>query len=216
MQKMELSLQETKEMFLYVADQMIGSKDILTEADSAIGDGDHGIGMANGFQAVKEKLSDEEFASLGEMCKAVGFALMMSIGGASGAIFGTLYQGAGKSLTEQTMFTSSSLNTMLESGLEAVKKRGKAQPGDKTMVDALEPAARVSSDYCDTDLLTALQAVSKSAQTGVEETKEMVARVGRAKSLNERSLGHADPGAISTYLQLRSMAEFVAEMDQES
>lgn len=216
MRKMELSLQETKEMFLYVADQMIASKDILTEADSAIGDGDHGIGMANGFQAVKEKLHSEEFTSLGEMCKAVGFALMMSIGGASGAIFGTLYQGAGKSLATQTLFTSSSLNMMLDSGLEAVKKRGKAKPGDKTMVDALEPAARESHKYCDTDLLTALAAVSKSAQSGVEQTKEMIARVGRAKSLNERSIGHADPGAISTYLQLRSMAEFVADMNQVS
>lgn len=212
MQKMELSLQETREMFLYVADQLIGSKDILTEADSAIGDGDHGIGMANGFQAVKDKLNSEEFISLGEMNKAVGLALMMSIGGASGAIFGTLYQGAGKSLAEQTTFTSASLNTMLESGLEAVKKRGKAQPGDKTMVDALEPAALVSQNYCDSDLLTALEAASAAAQVGVEKTKEMVAKIGRAKSLNERSLGHADPGAISTYLQLRSMAGFVADL----
>jgi phosphoenolpyruvate---glycerone phosphotransferase subunit DhaL len=213
MERMELSLQETKEMFLYVADQMIASKEMLTAADSVIGDGDHGIGMANGFQAVKEKLIAEEFTSQGKMCQAIGFALMMSIGGASGAIFGTLYQGAAKPLEGHSTFTSVSLNILLENGLEAVKKRGKAKPGDKSMVDALEPAALASVNYRDTHLLEALEAASNAAESGMEKTKDMIARIGRAKSLNERSLGHPDPGAISTYLQLSFMAEFVAEMD---
>lgn len=211
MPKTGLSLQETKDMFMYVAEQMIASKDLLTEADKVIGDGDHGIGMANGFQAVINKLAAEEFTSLGEMCQAIGFALMMSIGGASGAIFGTLYQGAAKPLAEETSFTSASLNTLLESGLEAVKKRGKANPGDKTMVDALEPAAQASQHYRDTDLAAALDAASNAAKAGMEGTKEMIAKIGRAKSLNERSLGHADPGAISTYLQLGFMAKYLAE-----
>lgn len=211
MQKTELSLQETKAMFLYVAEQMIASKDVLTKADMAIGDGDHGIGMANGFQAVIEKLDAEEFTSLGEMSKAIGFALMMSIGGASGAIFGTMYQSSTKELAEQTTFTPTALKIMLESGLDAVMKRGKAKPGDKTMVDALAPAAKEAAKNCESDLVEALSAVSRAAQSGMEQTKDMIGKVGRAKSLNERSLGHVDPGAISTYLQLSFMASFVAE-----
>lgn len=210
MQKSELNLRESKEMFLYVAEQMIASKNMLTKADMAIGDGDHGIGMSNGFQAVKEKLSSEAFTSLGEMSKAIGFALMMSIGGASGAIFGTLYQGAAIPLSGQTVFNAAALNILLESGLKAVMKRGKAKPGDKTMVDALAPAAQVSQQYRDADLSEALTAASKAAEDGVEKTKGMIAKVGRAKSLNERSLGYVDPGAISTFLQLNFMAEFVA------
>ena len=211
MRKKELSLSETKEMFLYVAEQMIASKDILTKADMAIGDGDHGIGMANGFQAVMDKLNAEEFTSLGGMSKAIGVALMMSIGGASGAIFGTLYQGAAKPLAKHTTFSSTALSILLQTGLEAVIKRGKANPGDKTMVDALAPAAKEAQKQCDSDLLEALTAVSMAAQQGMEATKDMIAKVGRAKSLNERSLGHIDPGAISTHLQLNFMARFVAK-----
>lgn len=209
MKKMQLSLQETKEMFMYVAEQMIASKELLTEADMVIGDGDHGIGMAKGFTAVREKLNGYEFTSLDEICKTVGFALMMSIGGASGAIFGTLYQGAAKSLTGQTTFTATALSTMLGSGLEAVKVRGKSKPGDKTMVDALEPAATASKACLSLHLGEALSVATEAARLGMEKTKEMVATMGRAKSLGERSLGHPDPGAISTHLILNFMTEYV-------
>lgn len=209
MQKSELNIQETKEMFLFVAEKMIGSKDVLTKADSTIGDGDHGIGMATGFEAVKVKLNGEEYASQGELSKAVGLALMMSIGGASGAIFGTLYQSAGASLTDQTAFSAKSLNTMLESGLEAVKKRGKAKVGDKTMVDALEAAAEASKTCLSATLAEALATVTEAANQGMENTKEMVATMGRARSLGKRSLGHADPGAISMALICGFMLEYV-------
>lgn len=204
-----LNLQETKEMFLFVADRMIDSKDLLTQADKVIGDGDHGIGMATGFEAVRNKLNGDEFGSLEDMLKAVGFALMMSIGGASGAIFGTLYQGAAKSLTEHTTFDSCALSTMLESGLEAVKERGKSKPGDKTMVDALEPAAVASKAYLKVNLNTALSAIADAAGNGMENTKNMIATMGRAKSLGERSLGHPDPGAVSMHLILCFMKDYV-------
>lgn len=209
-----LNLKETKEMLLYVADKMIESKELLTEADKAIGDGDHGIGMATGFEAVREKLNGNEFDSLDGIFKAVGFALMMSIGGASGAIFGTMYQGAAKSFSETTTFDSNALHTMLDQGLKAVKNRGKSKPGDKTMVDALEPAAITSRAYQEDGLEKALSATSEAAGKGVENTKTMVATMGRAKSLGERALGYPDPGAVSMHLILSFMNEYVKQHSQ--
>ncbi len=211
MTRAHLTLPETKEMFLYLSEKMIDSKDLLTQADRMIGDGDHGIGMANGFEAVRDKLSEKEFETLAELMKTVGMALMSSIGGASGAIFGSLYQGAARGMGDATVFDAETLSTLLSHGLEAVKKRGKAKPGDKTMVDALEPAAVVSTDHREAPLHVALLAVREAAQGGVERTKDMTATMGRAKSLGDRALGHPDPGAVSTHLIFTFMYEFVTE-----
>lgn len=198
-------------MFVYLSEKMIDSKDLLTQADKAIGDGDHGIGMAKGFESVRSQIEAKEFATLAELFKTIGFALMTSIGGASGAIFGTLYQGAALHMGDQTEFNAKTLSGLLVSGLDAVKKRGKSKPGDKTMVDALEPAAETSKTCIAFSLEKALAAVSDAAARGMEKTKEMVATVGRAKSLGERAIGHPDPGAVSTHLILSYMAEFVKE-----
>lgn len=211
MKRRHLDLQETKEMFVYLSYKMIASKDLLTQVDKAIGDGDHGIGMANGFEAVQTKIASQEFGSLAELFKVVGFALMTSIGGASGAIFGTLFQGAAMKLDGQILFDAETLSKFLVQGLDAVQKRGKSKPGDKTMVDALEPAAEVSKAYLSFTLEEALSAIVEAAKRGMEKTKEMVATMGRAKSLGERALGHPDPGAVSTHLILSFMFEYVCE-----
>lgn len=209
MSKTQLTLQETKGMIIFMSERMIGHKDLLTEADKAIGDGDHGIGMAKGFEAVRLKMETKDFESLADMFKAVGMALMTSIGGASGALFGTLYQGAAKQMGDRTEFDTGALSVLLVHGLEAVQKRGKAKPGDKTMVDALSPAAMAVANQAEAELTAALAAVTEAALGGVEKTKDMVATMGRAKSLGERALGHPDPGALSTHLILQSMTEFV-------
>ncbi len=197
-------------MFIYVSQGMEESKDLLTQADKAIGDGDHGVGMARGFLAVRHKLEGGAFATLDELLKAVGMALLTSAGGAAGAVFGTFFRGGAKRLGGRSVFDSESLSFMLLDGLAAVKERGGATPGDKTMVDALEPAAVKSQELASVPLDESLTAVSEAARGGMEATEDMVANVGKAKPLGERSLGHPDPGAVSTYLILKYMAEYVS------
>jgi dihydroxyacetone kinase-like protein len=134
---------------------------------------------------------------------------MAAVGGASGAVFGTLFRGGARNLAGRQVFDAAALADLLGDGLEAVKDRGRAQPGDKTMVDALEPAADRAREWVDTPLVEALAATVEAARLGMESTRDMVATVGKAKTLGERSLGHPDPGAISTYLILKFMAEYV-------
>jgi dihydroxyacetone kinase-like protein len=209
MGKSSLTLEQAQEMFIHVSKGMVGSKDLLTQADKAIGDGDHGVGMVRGFEAVSLKLEGQTFDALEPMLRTVGMALMTSIGGASGAIFGTLFRGGAKRLGARQDFDAEALALMLLDGLDAVKDRGKAQPGDKTMVDALEPAALKSQELASAPLDESLSAVAEAARQGMERTKGMVAKVGKAKTLGERALGHADPGAISTFLILRLMHDYV-------
>ena len=203
MGKAQLTIKETKEMFIYVSNKIIASKDVLTQADKAIGDGDHGIGMARGFEAVGQKLDTLSFTSIGELFKSVGMTLMTSIGGAAGAVFGTLFRGAGKNTGDQSELDSQTLSLALQNGLQAVKDRGKAKPGDKTMVKSTELTAAPLDE--------ALMEITEAARQGMEKTKQMVATLGKAKTLGERSLGHADPGSLSTYLIFKYMLEFVSE-----
>ena len=209
MGRSHLSLPEAKEMFIHVSRGMVESKDLLTQADKAIGDGDHGVGMARGFEAVEQKLEGRDFAALDGLLTAVGTALLMSIGGAAGAVFGTLFRGGAKQLADQQVLDSEALSAMLSDGLQAVKQRGGAKPGDKTMVDALEPAAGRARELTSSPLTESLVAVTEAARQGMENTKEMIAAVGKAKTLGERSLGHPDPGAVSMHLILKLMAEYV-------
>ena len=211
MGKSQLSLQEVREMIVSVSHKMIASKDRLTQADKAIGDGDHGIGMARGFENVLKRVEGQEFSSLEALFKTVGMALLTSIGGAAGAVFGTLFRGAAENLKGQDVLTAEVLSRMLQDGLKAVKDRGHAKPGDKTMVDALEPAAVEARNQEAAPLDVALAAIAEAARLGLEKTKEMVAAVGKAKTLGERSLGHPDPGAVSMSLILDFMKEYVEE-----
>lgn len=206
-----MTVEEARQMFIYVANKMVNSKDVLTQADKAIGDGDHGIGMARGFEAVGQKLETQSFTSIGDLFKSIGMTLMMSIGGAAGAVFGTLFRGAGKNTDDQSELDSQTLALALQDGLQAVKDRGKAKPGDKTMVDALEPAVLKAAELNAAPLDEALPEITEAARLGMEKTKEMVAALGKAKPLGERSLGHADPGSLSTYLIFKYMLEFVNE-----
>ncbi len=209
MKKSEITLKETADMLISVAQKMIESKDILTQADKAIGDGDHGIGMARGFEAVEKKIKEGTFNSIGDLLNIIGTTLLTTIGGASGAIFGTFFKGGAKNLGNTKIFDSKALSSMLSDGLEAVKQRGKAKLGDKTMVDALEPAGLKSKETSKRTLQEALEAVSQASRLGMEKTKDMVATLGKAKTLGERSLGYPDPGAISLHLIIKFMAEFL-------
>lgn len=204
-----LTLAETRDMFVFVSCEMENKKDLLTQADKAIGDGDHGVGIKRGFEAVREKLDRQNFDSVGALLQTIGTTLLMSIGGAAGAVFGTWFRVGATSLMETRIFDSEALDKMLTDGLAAVKDRGKAAPGDKTMVDALEPAAARAAIMTANPLDEALAAVTEAAEFGMEQTKNMIATMGKAKALGQRSIGHLDPGALSTYLILRFMTAYV-------
>lgn len=213
MEKSQLDLESSRQMFLFVSQKMQASKDFLTDLDKAIGDGDHGIGMARGFEAVQHEMENKSFDSIGKLLHSIGTTLMMSIGGASGAIFGTMFRGGSSKLNEEHKFTSRALSQMLIDGLESVKSRGGAKAGDKTMVDALEPAATKSRELADAPLYQTLIAVSEEARQGMEKTKAMLANTGKAKTLGDRALGHADPGSASTYLILKYMMDFATSSE---
>jgi dihydroxyacetone kinase-like protein len=206
----QLSLAEVREMIVYVSRKMIESKDLLTQADRAIGDGDHGVGMARGFEAVLKIVEEREFASIEQLFMATGLAIMTSVGGAAGAVFGTFFRGAAKNIPGAEFMTSLTLSQVLQGGWQAVKERGRARPGDKTMIDALEPAVMESLNRTSAILNEALAAVAEAARLGMEKTKEMAAKIGKAKTLGERALGYPDPGALSTYLILNFMKDYVS------
>ncbi|HEX2527358.1 MAG TPA: dihydroxyacetone kinase subunit DhaL [Geminicoccus sp.] len=200
-----LSLDQTKAALLAAADAIIAATDRLTKADQAIGDGDHGLGMARGFKAAKEALDKKPAAHHGDLFKTVGMAIVSTSGGASGAVFGTFFTGAAKVLTVETL-DASTYAVALAEGQKAVQARGKAEPGHKTMLDALAPAAEAARANEGAGLLAAARAAAAAAEEGVERTKDMVAQFGRARTLGERALGHPDPGAISITIILTAIA----------
>ena len=184
-------------------DAMLASEALLTRADQAIGDGDHGIGMARGFAAARNALQARPAQTVGDPFKTAGMAILTKAGGASGAVFGSFFIGAAKPLSgahlDKTGFVQS-----LRDGLAAVQARGGAKAGDKTMLDALIPA--IAAAEAAADLRAALTAAALAADAGAAATADMIATTGKAKTLGERSRGHRDPGAISLSIILAAFA----------
>ncbi|MDR1687331.1 MAG: dihydroxyacetone kinase subunit L [Clostridiales bacterium] len=205
-----LTEDKVREMIVYIADKIIENKAQLSDIDSQIGDGDHGFGMAGGMRRAKEKvLVLENCGNAYKLFEAAGKAMLMSMGGASGVIFGSLYFSGGKEMAPSDRIDAAGLANMFNISLLAIKERGKAQVGDKTMVDALEPAVVAMEENREKGLLTMLLAAEEAARQGMEATKGMTAKFGRAKNLFERAVGHQDAGAVSVYIIFRSMREFV-------
>lgn len=204
-----LTAADARELLLYVADRVIESKPYLTEMDRAIGDGDHGIGMALGMGKARETLQTLEGCSdvYRLFCEA-GMAMMMSMGGASGVIFGTLFSGGAKGRSPSPALDCAAFTELVAGGLSAVQRRGGAHVGDKTMVDALQPAVEAMEAFPGNDFCGLLGAAEEAARAGAESTRNLVARFGRAKSLGERALGHMDAGAASTHIIFRAMRDF--------
>ena len=209
MGKENLDLSDTIEMVKQVALSIIDSEPLLTDADRNLGDGDHGLGMERGMKAVIEKIESSSFNQISDVFKSAGMAMMSSMGGASGALFGTLFRNGGKALDGEETLNSEGLKSFLNAANEGVKSRGGASPGDKTMIDALEPAAREASKNISLPLYELISLVSQAADRGKDESKDMIATMGRAKTLGERSLGHPDAGACSVAIILKSMSEFI-------
>lgn len=201
-----LDLTETVAMLRAVAGAVIANVDVLTDADLAIGDGDHGIGMRRGFEAVLAAL-DSEPASIDAAFRATGMAIMGATGGAAGAVFGTLFTSGARAFAGAPAITPDNFRHFLAEAASAIARRGNVAEGAKTMFDALARAARAAETG--TDLATTLSAAATGAEAGLEATKSMVATTGKARSLGERSLGHPDPGAISVTLILAAMRDHV-------
>lgn len=210
MGKESLTVNEVRDMMLAVADKIIEAEPILTDADRALGDGDHGIGMERGMTAVKEALAGQEFPSVGKVFIAVGTAMMSSMGGASGALFGTLFRAGGKAIGDTLTLTGREVAIIFKEGTEGVMTRGEAKPGDKTMVDALYPAAEKAAEVAGLPLSEALTALADAAAAGRDASEGMIATKGRAKTLGENSLGKPDAGAVSVAIIAAAMRDFAA------
>ena len=204
-----LSISEAREMILKVADAVIEAEPILSQADRDLGDGDHGLGMQRGFTAVKEALDGVEFDSHRDLFAAAGNAMLTTMGGASGVVFGSLFLAGGTTLQGADCFGSHELAHLLGRALEDVMERGGAKPGDKTMIDALHPASVAAAQQLDSSLSDSLQATAQAARDGMEASKDMIATMGRAKTLGEKSLGLPDAGAISVSIILETMRDAV-------
>lgn len=197
------------------ADAIAANKDYLTQLDSAIGDADHGVNMDRGFQAVLARLSVLTDLDIGAMLRAVGMTLVSTVGGASGPLYGTLFLQMGTATAGKRELTLTDWIGALEAGVEGVIRRGKAAPGDKTMIDCLAPAlaalkaAAAEGATC----ATALRCAEQAGHQGVLDTIPLIARKGRASYLGERSAGHQDPGATSAHLLLAAAAQVWCALD---
>ncbi|MBB5040007.1 dihydroxyacetone kinase subunit DhaL [Prosthecobacter dejongeii] len=210
---MELKPNQVRLMMLQVADAIIVAEPMLSQADRDLGDGDHGLGMKRGMEAVKAQLEPMEAASVEQVFVATGTAMMTSMGGASGALFGTVYRAGGKAVAGREVLDAEGLALFLQAALEGVMKRGGAKPGDKTMIDALAPAAEKAKEVSGLPLEEALVAVAAAAEAGKEASKAMIAQFGRAKTLGEACIGFPDAGACSVTIMLQTMLSFVKAAD---
>jgi len=185
------------------------NKDYLTALDSAIGDADHGINMDRGFGAVLAKLPTVAESDISNILKTAGMTLVSTVGGAGGPLYGTFFMRAGAALANKTELTAADVLAALDAGLAGVLQRGKATTGEKTMVDALTPARDAMRQVVEAngDIGAALHAAAAAAEQGMKATIPMLATKGRASYLGERSIGHQDPGATSSYLMLKSAAD---------
>ncbi len=193
-----------------ISEKIIENKDFLTDLDREIGDADHGVNMARGFQAVVEKVSPDD-TDLGAVLKKCGMTLLSTVGGASGPLYGTAYMEAGKVLAGKTELSAEDMKAVLEAAIAGIQKRGKAVKGEKTMLDALIPAYDAYSEKiaAGEDIVAGLDAACAAANEGVEFTKTISATKGRASYLGERSIGHQDPGATSATMTLETIRDFL-------
>ncbi len=210
MPKTSLTPNEVKEMLLLAAERIIAAEPALSEADRNLGDGDHGLGMQRGMTAAKEKLNEGDAVSVEKAFSNVGMAMMSSMGGASGAIFGTFFRNGGKALAGKETLDAAGLAAFLQAGVDGVKQRGGAAVGDKTVVDAMQPAAEKAAQVADQPLPEAAAAVHEAALGGLEASKSMIAKFGRAKTLGEACIGHPDAGALSVTVILGAMKDYIA------
>ena len=199
--------QATRAVVEQMAATMEENRRRLTKLDSEIGDGDHGNNMHRGFQAALDRLNTADPSTPADVLKAVSMALISKVGGAAGPLYGTAFLRASTALGTKEEVSAGDAAEALEAALGGIKQRGKAEVGDKTIVDALEPAAEAAKGAAgEGSVADVFRAAAGAAEEGAESTVPMTARRGRASYLGARAQGHQDPGATSTYLLLDAAA----------
>lgn len=207
---MTISKQQILKWLSLCQQVMDEKRDYLTELDTVIGDGDHGLNMQRGFNKAVEKLDSVQDSDIGTILKTIGMTLLSQVGGASGPLYGTFFIKAAQSANGKEELTFSELLTLLQQGVSGVVQRGKAEIGDKTMCDLWLPLLQ-ELEQTDTSQSTATilsQAVEK-AENFAKQTTPLIAKKGRASYLGERSKGHQDPGATSSYYIFKALADAV-------
>ncbi len=200
----EMTSTRLSRLFQMVHTAILVARDELNALDLALGDGDHGTALANAFSDAAAKLQTPSHLTPSEILAMVAQSLMNRMGGASGALYGTLFLRASTACKDKTVLTQQDFAALLRAGLEGVMQRGKAQVGDKTMIDALYPAVEAfekGADFSD-----AFEKAAEASQAGAISTKTMVARYGRARFVGERAVGHIDAGAGSIAVLFAAMA----------
>jgi dihydroxyacetone kinase-like protein len=194
-----------------MCDTIENEKEYLSELDGAIGDGDHGVNMAKCFREVKKKLAESSAEDVGALLKDVGMVVMNSVGGAMGALYGTFFLKLSQAGAGKSDVNLGDLVGMFQTGEQGILDIGKANPGDKTLIDTLSPAVRAieAAQKEGKPLAGALADFEQAAKKGMESTTGMLAKMGRASRLGERTIGHQDAGATSCYFILRSLASAV-------
>lgn len=208
---MELTLDMTRDWIARLSAAIEENRQYLTDLDGPIGDNDHGINMDRGFRAVKAGLADGSEGPIDATLKSVGMTLIRTVGGASGPLYGTIFlRMAGAANGHETLDAEAMLAALV-AGRKGIVDRGKAEPGDKTMLDTWEPAIQAYEGALGdgADLPGALAKATEAAEQGMKGTISLVARKGRASYLGERSAGHQDPGATSSYLFFKTLLEAV-------
>lgn len=191
-----MQVNDVKTLILQAADEIIANKDYLTDLDRSIGDADHGVNMAKGFGFTKEAL-EADFDDYKTLFNKVATTLLSKVGGASGPLYGSFFMKFAASLKDVDELTRENLNQAFAAGVDGVKQRGKAEVGDKTMVDVLEPVAEALNAGKSFD------EVVQIAEESMEKTKDIKAKKGRASYVGDRSIGHIDPGAASSYILVK-------------
>jgi len=207
-----ISTAKLREMLMYVCDTIIGSEPYLTEIDTVIGDGDHGIGMKTGFSAMRGMLeSHTDFPTVAALMKQCGLELVKTMGGASGVLFGTLFTGGMEALGSAADVTAAELAEFFRQSEKAIEKRGRTRYGQKTMLDALLPAVERMQAAAEggASCKEALRAAYEGAREGAEKSKDFISRVGRSKNFREVTVGHPDPGAVSVSLIFKALYESI-------
>ncbi len=206
---MSISRDDALEWIKTCAGVLAENREYLTQLDAAIGDADHGANMDRGFRAVMKKMPDISDKDIGTIFKTVGMTLLSTVGGAGGPLYGTFFLQAGMKTAGKMELNLEDWTAALDAAVSGVIMRGKAELGDKTMVDALTPAVNALKQALEQNetVAEALKESSEAAKQGMEATTPLVARKGRASYLGERSAGHQDPGATSSYLILQAAVD---------
>lgn len=193
------------------AQEISTNKEQLTALDAAIGDADHGINMDRGFTEVMQRIPSLREQDIGSLFKGVGMTLLSKVGGASGPLYGTLFLRMGMASGGKEELSLAEFAAQLSAGVDGIRQRGSARPGDKTMIDALAPAIAALQEAADAGQETcqALEAAVAAAEAGMKATIPMQASKGRASYLGPRSIGHQDPGATSAWLLIKAAAQAV-------